>query len=141
MFANSYALANCVPYAPFMVLEYGVVETKEETGFYAGMIMSSFMLGRFLSSFVCGRLSDNISYKFVIRLGLLSCAVFQIGFGLAPTYALALTSRLFMGFFNGIVGASRAMLPDLFPPSEQAAAMSLMTAMSNPGPFFSFFIF
>ena len=133
LFANSYALANPVPYAPFMVLSYGVVETKEETGFYAGMIMSSFMFGRFLSSFVCGRLADNISYKFVIRLGLLSCLLFQIGFGIAPTYVLALTSRLLMGFFNGILGAARAMLPTLFPPAEQAAAMSLVTAMWNLG--------
>ena len=133
MFANSYALMNPIPYAPFMVLEYGVVDTKEETGFYAGLIMSSFMLGRFLSSFVCGRISDRISRKFVIRCGLLSCVVFQIGFGLAPTYVLALFSRLLMGFFNGIVGAAKAMLPDLFPPAEQAAAMSLVTAMWNLG--------
>ena len=103
MFANSYALMNPIPYAPFMVLDFGVVDTKEDTGFWAGLIMSSFQLGRFLSSFVCGRISDKISRKFVIRAGLISCLVFQLGFGLAPTYSFALLTRLLMVRFFIII--------------------------------------
>mmetsp|Transcript_356 Transcript_356/g.1048 ORF Transcript_356/g.1048 Transcript_356/m.1048 type:complete len:344 (-) Transcript_356:60-1091(-) len=133
MFANSYALMNPVPYAAFMVLDFGLVDSKEDTGFYAGLIMSSFMLGRFMSSFLCGRLADKISRKFVIRAGVLSCVVFQFGFGVAPTYSFALATRFLMGLFNGLVSAAKAMLPDLFPPAEQAAAMSLVTAMWNMG--------
>ena len=133
MFANSYALMNPVPYAAFMVLDFGLVDDKEDTGVYAGLIMTSFMIGRFLSSFVCGRLADKISRKFVIRVGLTSCLIFQLGFGLAPTYSFALASRLLMGLFNGLVSAAKAMLPDLFPPAEQATAMSLVTAMWNLG--------
>jgi len=131
MFANSYALMNPVPYAAFMVLDFGMVDAKEDTGFYAGLIMSSFMLGRFLSSFLCGRLADEISRKFVVRCGVLSCVVFQLGFGVAPTYSFALATRFLMGLFNGLVSAAKAMLPDLFPPEQQAAAMSLVTAMWN----------
>uniref|UniRef100_A0A7S3NKF4 Major facilitator superfamily (MFS) profile domain-containing protein n=1 Tax=Aureoumbra lagunensis TaxID=44058 RepID=A0A7S3NKF4_9STRA len=132
-FSNSVALMNVVPYSAFMVMDFGLTNDKKATGFYAGYIMSAFMLGRFLSSFYCGQLADKISRKFVMRYGLWSCVIFGICFGMAPTYNLALLARLLMGLFNGIAAAAKAILPELVPQDQQQKAMGLVSAMWNAG--------
>mmetsp|Transcript_6159 Transcript_6159/g.18609 ORF Transcript_6159/g.18609 Transcript_6159/m.18609 type:complete len:474 (-) Transcript_6159:142-1563(-) len=133
MFANSFALMNPVPYCGFMVIRFGVAEDKRSAGYYAGLVMTSFMAGRFLSSFYCGVLSDTRSRKFVIRISLWSCVVFQLLFGLSTTYSTALAARGAMGFFNGLAGVTKAALPELVPPAEQQTAMGYVTTMFTFG--------
>mmetsp|Transcript_7699 Transcript_7699/g.22845 ORF Transcript_7699/g.22845 Transcript_7699/m.22845 type:complete len:503 (+) Transcript_7699:220-1728(+) len=136
MFANSVALTNPFPYAGFMVLHYGLTRDPSEVGFYAGWIMTSFMLGRTLSSFVCGAISDRRGRKIVVRVGLWSCVVFQLCFGLSPTFALALGARLCMGLFNGMTGVSKAAIPELVPESERQTAMGYVAGTWNAGQVF-----
>ncbi|KAJ8609324.1 hypothetical protein CTAYLR_009112 [Chrysophaeum taylorii] len=133
LFANSYALMNPVPYAGFMVIRFHVASDEKSAGYFAGLIMTAFMLGRFLSSFYCGRLSDRISRKFVIRTSLWSCVIFQLAFGLCRTYPTALAARLLLGFFNGIAGVAKAALPELVPKDEQQTAMGYVTNMWSLG--------
>ena len=112
LFANAVAMANPFPYAPFLVLHYGLTTARDELGYYAGFILSAFMLGRAASSYHLGMLSDRYGRKLIIECGLWSCVVFQIAFGLAPTFGLALAARLAMGLFNGV----RAPVPSPLPP-------------------------
>ena len=58
LFANAFALANPFPYAPFMVMTYGLTAKRDEVGFFAGFVLSAFMVGRLLSSYPLGLLSD-----------------------------------------------------------------------------------
>jgi MFS family permease len=69
----------------------------------------------------------------VIELGLLSCIVFQLGFGMAPSFTCALVFRFCMGAFNGIIGVSKAWLPELVSESRNAFAMSLLSGMWGVG--------
>lgn len=133
MFANSYALTNPMPYAGFMVVRFGVADSKEDAGYYAGWVMTAFMLGRFASSFYCGWLSDRISRKFVIRAGIVSCGVFQILFGAAPNYSTALAARALMGLFNGMSAVAKATIPELVPADEQQTAMGWLSAVWGLG--------
>lgn len=133
LFANAYAMSNPFPYAPFMVLSFGVVSDTRETGFFAGWIMSSFMAGRAVSSYPLGILSDKWGRRPVVELGLWSCVVFQLGFGLSPGLAFALSCRFLMGAFNGILGVSKAWLPDIAPPDKQPLAMSLVAGTWGMG--------
>jgi len=59
LFANAFAMANPFPYAPFLVISYGLTDDSRAVGFYAGFVLSSFMVGRGLSSFHLGLLSDK----------------------------------------------------------------------------------
>ena len=78
-------------------------------------------------------LSDSFGRRPVIELGLWSCVVFQLGFGLAPSFEAALLMRFLMGMCNGIIGVSKAWLPDLVPPERQPMAMSLVSGMWGIG--------
>ena len=126
LFANAYAMSNPFPYTPFMVLHFGMVDDEREAGFYAGYIMSSFMVGRVISSYPLGILSDTWGRRPVVELGLWSCVIFQVGFGAAPTFAFALAMRFLMGAFNAILGVTKAWLPDIAPADKQPLAMSLI---------------
>ena len=52
----------------------------------------------------------------------------QVLFGIATSMPVALTFRFIMGLFNGLIGAAKAMAPELVPPGEQASAMSMIAA-------------
>ena len=63
LFANAFALANPFPYAPFMVMTYGLTAKRDEVGFFAGFVLSAFMVGRLLSSYPLGLLSDAVGRR------------------------------------------------------------------------------
>ena len=73
--------SNPFPYAPFMVLHFGLTDDPRAVGYYAGFIVSAFMIGRLVSSLPLGVLSDVYGRRPVVVLGLLSCILFQIAFG------------------------------------------------------------
>ena len=106
------AMANPFPYAPFMALHLGMADDEREAGFYAGYIMSTFMVGRIISSYPLGILSDKLGRRPIVELGLWSCIVFQFGFGLSPSFYFALIMRFLMGVFNAILAVAKAWLPD-----------------------------
>ena len=116
LFANAFALANPFPYAPFMVMTYGLTAKRDEVGFFAGFVLSAFMVGRLLSSYPLGLLSDAVGRRPVIEVGLWSCIVFQLAFGLSPSFGFALATRFLMGAGNGIIGVSKARLAPLGSP-------------------------
>ena len=83
----------------------------------------------------------------MIELGLWSCVVFQLGFGLAPSFEAALLMRFLMGMCNGIIGVAKAttgppelaphrgcnpMPPGLQPYASQAAAPRLPGCSPTP---------
>ena len=130
LFANAYSMANPFPYSPFLVLHFGLADDERSVGFFAGFVISAFMLGRIVGSFPLGTLSDTWGRRPVIEIGLLvSCIGFQSAFGLSPTFGSALLFRFLMGVTNGIIGVSKAWLPELAPPSHQAIAMSVISGM------------
>jgi MFS family permease len=133
LFANAFAMSNPFPYGAFLVLHYGLTDDTRSAGFFAGYIVSAFMVGRLLSSYPLGAISDTWGRRPVIEIGLLSCIGFQLLFALSPSFGLALSSRLLMGFFNGIIGVSKAWLPELVPHERQPFAMSLVSGMWGVG--------
>lgn len=105
------------------MLHFELTDDKREVGFYSGLVITSFMLGRMLSSLPLGILSDRWGRRPVVELGLWSCLVFGLAFGLAPSFGMALTARFLMGLLNGIIGVSKAWLPDLAGPEWQTCAL------------------
>lgn len=118
------------------MLFFGVTEDKRALGYTAGFFISAFMLGRMISSYPLGLASDIYGRRAVIQLGLVSCLVFQLLFGLAPTFGTAILTRFLMGAFNGIIGVSKAAVPELVPPADRARAMSAITGMWGLGTIF-----
>ncbi|KAL1512137.1 hypothetical protein AB1Y20_005405 [Prymnesium parvum] len=126
--ANTLAITNIFPYAPFMAKAFGLTADDRELGFYAGFFMSSLMLGAGLSAYAWGVVADRHGRKRVILFGLASSVAPQLLFGVATSMAWALTCRFVIGLLNGVSGAAKALAPELVPPSEQAGVMSMIAA-------------
>ena len=62
MFANNIAMSNLFSYVGFMVVHLKVVQTKEESGFYAGFLASSLVIGSLNNSFLFIASSVNPLY-------------------------------------------------------------------------------
>ena len=131
--ANALSVTNVFPYAPFQVKFYDLTDDDRELGFYAGFFMTAYMVGAGLSAIPWGSWSDRHGKKNVIIIGLLANTFPQVVFGLSTTMALALSMRFVMGLLNGLVGAAKALAPELVPPNEQAAAMSMIAATWGVG--------
>ena len=130
---NAVSIANIFPYAPFMVRHLGMTEDERELGFYAGFLMSAYQLGNLLTNYHLGAFADSYGRKPVLLLGLLSCTLPQVVFGLSPTYAFALAARFVMALPNAMVAVAKAVAPELVGPEEQGMAMSLISGMWGLG--------
>jgi MFS family permease len=122
--ANALSITNVFPYAPFMVKFFGLTDDERALGFYAGFFMTAYMIGNGASAMFWGYASDRIGKRAVIVLGLAANTLPQVIFGVATSMPTALALRLLMG----VVGAAKALAPELVPPSEQASAMSMIAA-------------
>jgi MFS family permease len=80
-----------------MVKDMDLTDDNAKVGYYAGYIMSAFMIGRGLSSFMCGWLSDIYGRKMVLYVGLWSCLLFGTAFGFSKSFWFAVTVRFCMG--------------------------------------------
>ena len=93
---NAFSLFQCFPYAGTMIVFFGKAKTKDEAGYYAGFLGAGFMIGRSLTSLFWGVFADLQGRKKVIIIGCLAMIVFQLMFGLAQTFEIALASRILL---------------------------------------------
>ena len=63
-----------------------------------------------VSSVPLGYLSNRWGRKPVILIGNVACFLGMLWFGLSDSYAVALSSRVFAGLFNGILGAWKCII-------------------------------
>ena len=130
MFANNIAMSNLFSYVGFMVVHLKVVQTKEESGFYAGFLASSFMVGRTFSAYFWGLAADKYGRKPVLVIGCLSSSFFQIIFGFSNSFSMAILSRLFLGIFNAISGTAKTVASELVPSDQKVRQAKIMSYMS-----------
>ena len=128
---NAFALFQCFPYAGYMVVWMGKAKTVDEAGFYSGFLVAGFMIGRSSTSLLWGIATDILGRKPVIAIGCTAMIVFQIMFGLAKTFEVALASRILLGVFNGLVATSKTVASEIVPRDRrdwQAKSMSWVSA-------------
>jgi len=91
----------------------------------AGLVGAAFGLATIPSRLLGGRLADRLGRRTTIVLGLSGCAAAQVVLATAPTLALALVGAVALGLcFEIYEPPSQALLADLTPPSQRAAAYS-----------------
>jgi MFS family permease len=96
-FCNAYLLISPFPYSGYMAIHLVDGLTPETTGFYAGLLSSSFMVGRGCSSYAWGHFSDTYGRQSALLLSMgLSCLL-SLLFGLSNSFFWALTSRFLLG--------------------------------------------
>ena len=130
MFANNIAMSNLFSYAGFLVVHLRVVKSKEEAGFYAGFLASSFMIGRTLSAYFWGLLADRYGRKPVLVMGCIFSAIFQVLFGFSTNFGFCVAFRFCLGFFNAIAGTAKTVASELVPSHQKLRQAKIMSYMS-----------
>jgi MFS family permease len=95
----------------------------------AGLVAAAFGLATIPSRLLGGRLADQLGHRSTIVLGLTGCAVGQLCLAGAPGLVAALAAAVFLGLcFEVYEPPSQALLADLTPPRQRAAAYSALGA-------------
>ena len=95
----------------------------------AGLVGAAFGLATILSRLLGGRLADRLGRRSTIVLGLTGCAAAQLVLAAAPTLAIALAGAVALGLcFEIYEPPSQALLADLTPPPQRAAAYTALGA-------------
>jgi MFS family permease len=103
----------------------------------AGAISGLFGLATIPSRLLGGRLTDRWGRRRTIVVGLVGCAVAQLGIAAAPELAVAAVCCVLLGLaFELFEPPSQAMIADGVAPSDRASAFALLTtalAVGNMG--------
>ena len=103
----------------------------------AGAVSAGFGLATIPSRLLGGRLADQVGRRRTILIGLLGCAVAQLGIATAPDLAVAAVCAVLLGLaFELYEPPSQAMIADAVPAEQRASAYGLLStaiAVGNMG--------
>jgi MFS family permease len=133
LFTNSLMFTIVFPMASQMIMYFGLVENRTETGYWVGMLGGVMMLGRFISSPFWGYLCDKWGRKPVLMLGILCTSILSVLFGMSTSFVWALTTRFLQGLLSPITVATRTIIGEMYSGNQQASAMSCYTLIGSFG--------
>lgn len=133
MFASAISMSGLFPYVGIMVVDLGMTDTINTSGYFAGYIAASMMCGRLCSSIFWGTMADRIGRKPIISMGCLSIAVFSLLFGLSINYTMAVFTRFLLGLFNPIIGISKTVVSEVCTKKHESMGMGVMTGCWSLG--------
>ncbi|KAJ7508276.1 major facilitator superfamily domain-containing protein [Mycena galericulata] len=133
-FAEPMTALVIYPFLVQFVRETGITDGDEtKTGFYAGLLESSFFLAESLTVYQFGRLSDIYGRRPVLLLAPLGLGLAMLGFGLSRSFWMLLAFRCAQGAFNGNLGVSKTAMNEISDPSNVADIFSFMPLMWSMG--------
>ncbi|KAF7337175.1 MFS domain-containing protein [Mycena venus] len=110
-FAEPMTALVIYPFVVQFVRDTGITGGDEtKTGFYAGLLESSFFLAECLTVYQFGRLSDIYGRRPVLLLAPLGLGTAMLGFGLSKIFWMLLGFRCFQGMFNGSLGVAKTAM-------------------------------
>ncbi|KAG6904689.1 hypothetical protein DXG01_008087, partial [Tephrocybe rancida] len=133
-FAEPITATVIYPFINQFVRDTGVTRGDErKTGYYAGVIESTFFLAEAFTVVYWGRASDWFGRRPVLLIGPLGLALSTLSFGLARDYATIVISRCMQGVFNGNIGVSKSVVGELTDSTNMAAAFALISPVWSLG--------
>ncbi|EKE38309.1 hypothetical protein ENUP19_0078G0016 [Entamoeba nuttalli] len=132
-FLESMNKNSITSYAGFLVVDFHVVDTKNQAGFYSGIFDSSFYVGQFLSSFILGIMSDTLGRRPLLLFGCLGTIVCTLSLGFSFNYPWAVVSRFLLGLVNGNLGVINAFMGDLSTKENRTQVFGLIGLMNGCG--------
>lgn len=132
--AEQTALNSIGPYLPDMVSHFpSHFPPAEQTGFYVGLLASSFAFAQLATNLVWGSLSDRVGRKPVMIAGsTMLCACFAV-FGLCDSYAKLMAVHIAMGLLNGNAAVVPTCLGELTDRSNQSGAFTWLPVIYSLG--------
>ncbi|KAJ7017084.1 major facilitator superfamily domain-containing protein [Mycena alexandri] len=122
------------PFIVQFVRDTGITGGDEaKTGFYAGLIESSFFLAECLTVYQFARLADRYGRRPVLMLAPLGLGMSVLGFGLSRSFWLLLGFRCAQGAFNGNMGVARTVMSEISDQTNVADIFSTLQLMWSLG--------
>ncbi|KAJ7485675.1 major facilitator superfamily multidrug-resistance, DHA1 sub-family [Mycena latifolia] len=122
------------PFVVQLVRDTGIAGGDEtKTGFYSGLLESTFFLAEGLTVFHFGRLSDIWGRRPVLLLGPFGLALSMLGFGLSKTFWALLGFRCAQGAFNGNLGVAKTIMMEISDASNVADILPFIAVMWGIG--------
>ncbi|KAJ3936874.1 MAG: major facilitator superfamily multidrug-resistance, DHA1 sub-family [Lentinula lateritia] len=122
------------PFITKAVRRTGITEGNEKkTGYYAGVLESTFFLAESFSVYPIGRLSDFYGRKPILLIGPLGLALAMLSFGFSQSFWWMVLSRAAMGVFNGNIGVSKTLMAESTDDTNRADAFTLMPIVWTVG--------
>ncbi|KAM5544548.1 hypothetical protein V8D89_001446 [Ganoderma adspersum] len=122
------------PFVNQLVRQTGVTGGDErKTGYFAGLIESSFYAVEAICVLQWGRASDRIGRKPVLLAGLLGLTLSMIGFGLSTKYWALILSRCVEGALNGNIGVSKSMMAEITDSTNRARGFAYLPMIWSLG--------
>ncbi|KAI1797427.1 MFS general substrate transporter [Ganoderma leucocontextum] len=110
-----------------------LVRETRKTGYFAGLIESSFYAVEAICVLQWGRASDRIGRKPVLLGGLLGLTLSMIGFGLSTKYWALVISRCAEGALNGNIGVSKSMMAEITDSTNRARGFAYLPMIWSLG--------
>eukprot|EP01062_Namystynia_karyoxenos_P084581 TRINITY_DN9997_c0_g1_i1.p1 TRINITY_DN9997_c0_g1~~TRINITY_DN9997_c0_g1_i1.p1 ORF type:complete len:511 (+),score=146.60 TRINITY_DN9997_c0_g1_i1:69-1535(+) len=130
---ESISLTMLFPFVGYMVADFGVVESKDQAGVYAGMIASMFVLGQLCTMQLWGTLSDSMGRRPAIFAGLAATGCLAPFFGLSSSLWQAMLVRFVMGLLNGNQGVAKAYVGDVVTKETEDMGFSMIAVTWGVG--------
>lgn len=110
-----------------MIMDFGLVDERSKTGYYAGFLGAAFMIGRGIGSPFWGHFMDKYGRKPTLAIALFCVTIGMLLFGVSPNYYWALVMRTVTGFFAPIPAVCKTAVSELSPPDKTKFSMSVFT--------------
>ncbi|KAG5644649.1 hypothetical protein DXG03_008031 [Asterophora parasitica] len=122
------------PFVNQFVRDTGITRGDErKTGYYAGIIESSFFFAEAFTVFHWGRLSDKLGRRPVILLGPLGLTIATLSFGLSNNFWTLVVSRWMQGAFNGNIGVTKSVIGEITDSTNVGDAFAIIPLMWSSG--------
>ncbi|MBS2027435.1 MAG: MFS transporter [Deltaproteobacteria bacterium] len=95
------------------------------SGFWVGVLGSTYSAMQFLFAPMLGRLSDRVGRRPVLLISLLGSVGGYLIFGLAGSLAWLFVGRMVQGICGANIGTAQAYIADVTPPEERAKSLGL----------------
>jgi hypothetical protein len=113
MLAHSVVFTNPLPYVAFMVVDFGMSETVDGAGYYAGWITGTFMIGRTATGLLWGMASDRYGRRPCLLVTMFNVALFGLLLGFSTSFTMAVLLRLAIGLGNGFMGVAKTCISEV----------------------------
>ncbi|KAG6888134.1 hypothetical protein C0992_009547 [Termitomyces sp. T32_za158] len=129
-FAEPITATVIYPFINQFVRDTGVIQGDErKTGYYAGIIQSTFFVAEALTVVYWGRASDYFGRRPVLLIGPVGLALSMLGFGLSTNYWSLIICRCMQGAFNGNIGVSKSVMAEITDSTNVTDAFALIPVM------------
>ncbi|XP_006455370.1 hypothetical protein AGABI2DRAFT_121287 [Agaricus bisporus var. bisporus H97] len=122
------------PFINQFIRDTGITKGDDNwTGYYAGIIESTFFFTETITVFHWGWLSDRIGRRPVLLLGPLGLTFAMLWFGYSTSFWPLIFARSFQGMFNGNIGVSKTVMVELTDETNIGDAFAMMPFMWSIG--------